>query len=106
MAGAMGTFDYLSDNGQVYALRLDASNAAVAGAEPATTANGYPRRWRPRYILAAHPTSGRERRITVPDAANPLFTGSIATINLPDFNAAMAATQYIVKGRVGERRYA
>ena len=106
MAGPMGRFEYLSDDGDTYTIRLDASNAAAVGATASTAPVNLPKRYRPRYILARHPTSGRERKIVVCDPAQGLFVGSTATISLPDFAATMAATTFNVAGRIGEKRLA
>jgi hypothetical protein len=104
MAGAMGYFDYTSDNGQVYKLRLDASNAAAGGLPAWAAGIDPPKKMRPRYLLAAHPTTGRQRKIVVnPD--NALWTDNLPlTIQLPDFGNAMQATAYKVQARIGERR--
>jgi hypothetical protein len=63
----------------------------------------------PRYILARHPTTGRERKIVIGSPTNPLWLGSGAgsgTITLPDFNSLMDPTVFVVMGRIGERRLA
>lgn len=104
MAGTMGQFEYTSDDGVTYRMRQDASNATAASNVAAGALPDMPKRYRPRHILAAHPTSGRERRIPVGDPGNALWVGGTSTISLPDFNAAMAATAFVVKGRIGERR--
>lgn len=106
MAGAMGKFEYISDNGNTYVIRLDASNAAAVGAVASALPANKPGRLKPRYVLAKHPTTGRERRIIVCDPANGLYTGDTATVSLPDFGASMAATNFNVAGRIGERRLA
>jgi hypothetical protein len=100
----MTRVDYVSDNGSTYRLRMDASNATAAGNAAATVAVDLPKRTQPRYVLAQHPTSGRERRIVIADPTSALWTGGTTTISLPDFNAAMAATNYNIRGRIGERR--
>jgi hypothetical protein len=100
----MGRFNYVSDDGTTYRMTQDASNAAAAGNVAATVTVGLPKRFKPRHILAAHPTTGRERRIAIGDPANALWTGGTTTISLPDFNALMAPTAFVVRGRIGERR--
>jgi hypothetical protein len=107
MAGSMGHFEYQSDNGTVYQTRLDVSNAATVGGVVAVTSlPDLPKHTHPRYLLARHPTSGRERKITCPDPTNTLWTGNAgAVISLIDYNTN-AATNYIVAGRIGERRFA
>lgn len=106
MAGPMGRYEYISDSGDTHVVRLDASNAAAQGATASTAPVDLPGRTKPRYILARHPTTGRERKIVICDPANGLFTGATTTISLPDFGAAMAATNFVVAGRIGERRLA
>lgn len=104
MAGLMEKIEYVSDNGSTYVMRQDASNAAAAGNTSSTANPSLPGRTKPRYILAAHPTTGRERRIVVGDPTNALWVGGTTTISLPDFGALMAATTFLVRGRIGERR--
>lgn len=109
MAGPMGLFDYISDNTLHYALRLDASNAGAVGGTVVTTGVGKPGRLRPRYILLKHPTSGRERKIVVPDPAAGIWTSTATgtTLTITDFSATPSVqTAYLVAGRVGEKRYA
>jgi hypothetical protein len=105
MAGAMAPTKYISDDGNTYKFRQDASNATAVGNVAATTAVEPPKRYHLRYILAQHPTTFRERRIVVGDPANARWVGGTTTISLPDFDAAMAATTYLIKGRIGERRF-
>jgi hypothetical protein len=104
MAGPMGRFNYISDDGTTYVMRLDASNAAAVAGVAAAAGATYPKGRVPRYLLAAHPTTGRERRIVVPDPANAIWTGTGGTISLTDF-ATNAAANFNILGRVGERRY-
>jgi hypothetical protein len=104
MAGAMGRFNYISDNGTTYAVSLDASNGVAVGNTVASSLLSKPGRTKMRYILAQHPTSGRERRVVICDPANAIWLGTTNTVSLPDFNAAMAATAFIIRGRIGERR--
>jgi hypothetical protein len=104
MAGVMIPVVYHSDNGSDYIIRMDASNSVAAGNVGATGSPNLPGRTKPRYVLAAHPTTGRERKIVVGDPANPMWLGTDDTISLPDFNADMAATVFVVRGRIGERR--
>jgi hypothetical protein len=104
MAGAMARYNYVSDDGTTYRVRQDISNALSAGNTPASVTADKPGRMKPRYILAAHPTTARERRIVIGDPANGLWTGATNIISLPDFAAAMAATNFVVRGRIGERR--
>jgi hypothetical protein len=106
MAGSMTRTAYISENGNTYAIRQDASNATAVGNVVNLTAGRPPSGLRPRYLLLAHPSTGRERKIEIGDPANPLWTATeSSTVNLPDFNNAMANVAYITRGRMGERRF-
>lgn len=106
MAGAMARYAYISDDGNTYKVHMDISNALSAGNTPDSASPDLPKRHKPRFVLAAHPTTGRERRIVIGDPANGLWTGATATVSLPDFAALMAPTAFVVRGRIGERRLA
>jgi hypothetical protein len=105
MAGAMGTYTYNSDNGNAYRIRMDVTNATAVGAATATGPTNKPGRMKPRYILAKHPTSGRERKIICPDATQPIWMGTSDAITLDDFSVRPSApVLYTALGRIGERR--
>jgi hypothetical protein len=106
MAGHMGAYNYVSDDGNTYRAKLDVTNAAAVGAVAATTAVPKPGSMHPRYILAMHPDTGRERRITCPNPDNTLWVGdgSQQVISLRDYDTNLAAN-FLVKGRIGERRF-
>jgi hypothetical protein len=105
MAGKMGHYSYTDDGGNVWRVRLDASNAAAMGGVAAPTGLTKPAGLVPRYILAEHPTTGRERRIVAPDPTNALWLGGTATISLIDFDTNDAVT-FNIRGRIGEKRTA
>lgn len=106
MAGAMARIAYIGDDGNTYGIREDASNATAVGNTVNNTAPRAPSGLRPRYILLAHPTTGRERKIVIGDPANALWTAATSsTVSLPDFNAAMVGVAYVTRGRMGERRF-
>lgn len=105
MAGVMSRINYVSDDGNTYVVRQDASNQAAAGNLAATVTVGLPGRHRPRYILARNPTSGRERKIVVGASTNGMWTGATATITLPDFDDDMTPVTYNIAGRIGEKRF-
>jgi hypothetical protein len=106
MAGIMTRCEYLGDDGNTYGIKCDASNATAVGNVVNNTAPRPPAGLRPRYLLLAHPTSGKERKIVIGSPANALWTSSTSTtVNLPDFNALMAPVAYITRGRMGERRF-
>lgn len=106
MAGAMAHYAYISDDGATYKVKMDISNALSAGNTPDNASPDTPKRYKPRHILAAHPVTGRERTVVIGDPANALWVGGTGVISLPDFAAAMAATNFVVRGRIGERRLA
>ena len=106
MAGAMTLVNYISDDGATYLLRMDAGNATAVG-NPAGTADvGLPGRHRPRYILATHPTTGRQRKLVISDPANALWTANSSTLNIEQFGTSPSTTDaHQVRSRVGEKRY-
>lgn len=105
MAGPKGVFNYVSDDGATYRVKLDASNAAAAGMVAATVSAHLPGGYHPRYVNASHPATGKERRIVIPTAGNALFVGGSSTITLEDFSTSPSApVAFNVLSRVGERR--
>ena len=106
MAGPATHVNYVSDDGSTYRVRMDASNAAAAGNIAATSTVHTPSGYVPRYILATHPTTGRERKIVIGDPANALWVGGTSTITLEEyFGTHSTAQAHAVLSRVGERRY-
>jgi hypothetical protein len=109
MAGLRGVYVYHSDDGNAYNVNIDAGNA-VAAAFVAATAGATPnkpRSYHMRYVLARNPTSGRERRIYIPTAANAMFVGGTNVISIEDFSTSPSATVVSpIAGRIGERRLA
>jgi hypothetical protein len=109
MAGRLELIDYVGDNGVTVQWPQDVSNAVAAGNTHTSVTVGPAKGMRPRYILARHPTTGRQRKIVIGNPTNPLWLGSGAgsgVITLPDFDATMDPTVYVVQGRMGERRFA
>lgn len=105
MAGPVTRVEYLSDDGNGYRLKMDASNAAAAGNAAASSVARLPSGYRPRYVLATHPTTGRQRKIVICDPADALWVGGTATISIEEFSGAHSATvAHPVYSRVGERR--
>jgi hypothetical protein len=105
MAGAMARFTYTSDDGNDYRIAMDASNAAAVSAVANPGPTNKPGRLKPRYILCKHPTSGRERAITVTDPSIAVWLGTSDTISLVDVSVfPSVSTAYNVLGRIGERR--
>lgn len=89
MAGSVRYYNYVSDNGQTYAILADKSNvaavnpsgAAAPGTLPTTTV---PRNIRPRYALFSDPTGLIRRRV-------PLLTPA-------DVAALTATTSFVPQG--------
>jgi hypothetical protein len=105
MAGPTTHVEYQSDDGGSYRLKMDASNAAAVGNAAATSASHLPGGYHPRYILATHPTTGRERKLVICDPANALFVGGTSTVSIEEFSGTHSATvAHAVLSRVGERR--
>ena len=105
MAGPSTRVQYLSDDGSAYRVKQDASNAAAAGNAAATSTVHLPGGYHPRYILATHPTTGRERKIIICDPANALFVGGDSAIDLEEYSGTHSTTvAHAVLSRVGERR--
>lgn len=105
MAGPMTHVDYVSDDGNTYRVRMDASNATAVGNAAATSAVHLPGGYVPRYVLATHPTTGRERKLIIGSASNTLFVSG-TTVTIEEFAGAHStAAAHAVLSRVGERRY-
>ena len=105
MSGPTMRIQYLSDDGSPYRVKQDASNAAAAGNAAATSTVHLPGGYHPRYVLATHPTTGRERKIVIADPANALWVGGTSTISIEEFSGAHSTTMaHAVLSRVGERR--
>ena len=105
MAGPSTRVEYQSDDGSSYRVKQDASNAAAAGNAAASSPAHLPGGYHPRYILATHPTTGRERKIIICDPGNALFVGGTNSISLEEYSGTHSATvAHAVLSRVGERR--
>jgi hypothetical protein len=105
MAGASTHVNYTSDDGTVYRLKMDLSNATAAGNPTATSSLHLPGGYEPRHVNASHPTSGRERRIVISDPGSGLWVGGTNVITLTDFSTTPSQqTAYNVLSRVGEKR--
>jgi hypothetical protein len=105
MAGAKGVFNYVSDDGSTYRIKMDASNAAAIGNVAATSAVHMPGGYHPRYILATNATTGRERKLVVGSPTNALFVGGTSTVTIEDYSTSPSAqVAHDVLARIGERR--
>ena len=105
MAGPMTHVEYESDDGGSYRVRMDASNATAVGNAAATSPGHLPGGYHPRYVLATHPTTGRERKIIICDPTNALFVGGTSAVTIEEFSGTHSASvAHAVLSRVGERR--
>ncbi len=105
MSGPMAHVDYVSDNGNTYNILLNSAEAALMGGViPAVSTLNKPSGLVPRYILAQHPTTGRERKIKCPNPTDAHWVGGTVTVSLPQMGSATAVV-YNIRGRVGEKRY-
>ena len=107
MAGAMGKYLYVSDDGNVYWGRFDVSNSAIASmtAYDGTNASdgALPRNVRPRRRYLKHPTSGRERAIICGDSSAGTWTDPVGTVQAMFAYEANASANYTLQGRTGEK---
>ena len=114
MAGKMGKFNYISDDGTTYTVREDASNAAAQASHVASVSRpNLPHGYVERYLLAVDDhdvTGGRtptnlRRRVSINDVTDPLWTGGTANITLPDFTVTPSvAVAWAITARIGEKR--
>jgi hypothetical protein len=102
MSGPMGFYNYVSDDGNTYKVKLDASNTVSMGGVAATSTAWYPRGWVLRYILCYNATYGR-RRVPAPDPADAHWVGGTNTIALSVANVATPPT-FSITARIGEKR--
>jgi hypothetical protein len=106
MAGPATHIQYTSDDGTTYRVRMDTGNAAAAGNVAATSTVHVPSGYVCRYVLATHPTTGRERKIIIGDPTNALWVGGTSTITLEEYSGTHStAAAHAVLSRVGEKRY-
>jgi hypothetical protein len=102
MAGVMGRFKYISDDGTDYKLKLDSDNTTTVGGVAATTEPWYQKGWVPRYLLASNATYGK-RKVICPDPADAHWVGGTATLALAVAGVAVSPT-FTITGRFGEKR--
>jgi len=107
MAGSSGRYAYQSDDGELYSIRMDDSNALAIGNVPDAVSPGLPGGYRPRYVLATHAGTGNQRKIVVGDPTNATWLGPGAgSVSLVHFTeSGGAAEAHAVRSRVGEKRY-
>jgi hypothetical protein len=108
MAGPIARYAYISDDGNTYSLRMDASNAVAVGNVADAESPDLPRSYHPRYVLAQDASDGSQRKLVIGDATNALFVGpGTGTVTIADYDAnPNTSTAHSVRSRVGEKRYA
>ena len=102
MAGPMGFFNYDSDDGNTYRVKLDASNTTALGGAASSNFNWYPRGWVLRKILCENATYGR-RSVPAPDPTDAHWVGTTNTVALDVAGVATAPT-FNITARIGEKR--
>lgn len=104
MALAFQWMKYASDDGNVYALKVDADYVDQAdrgwGLNADTTDMQYPRGWWPRRVLGTTP-AGALREAIVAHVDAPLWSGAAGTFFIRDSSGAMI--ECVVVGRRRER---
>jgi hypothetical protein len=106
MAGLMNTVVYGADNGTDYKIRMDGSNATIAGM---ATYDGdpvladLPRSIQMRYRLIKNPNNGRYRKIWCGNVGDTLWTAAAGTVQAIFDYYTNASADYTMQGRVGEK---
>jgi len=112
MAGPMDHYDYVSDDGTTYRVRLAKDEADRVGNTVATAAHAsLPKGMKPRKRFYRDPGTGRERGIVVGAITQAAWTEAVGTVRaLPSFAGVagafpitLASTNFIAQGRVGEK---
>jgi len=106
MAGLMGTVVYVADNGTSYKIRMDASNATIAGMSTYTgdpVLADLPRSIHMRYRLIKNPSNGRYRKIWCGAVGDGLWTDAAGTVQAIFDYYTNASANYTMQGRVGEK---
>jgi hypothetical protein len=98
----MGYFNYKSDDGNTYRMKLDSSNATSLGGVTATATNWYPRGWVGRKILCFNAEHGR-RSVTAPDPADAHWVGTANILPL-EVVGSILPVDYTITARIGEKR--
>jgi hypothetical protein len=113
MPGRMAFLQYVSDNGNTYALKtraryLGALNQTVGG----VAALGFaalvagtpplPRGMRPRKVHLQDASGGATRSVPVGAATAPAWTGSVGTVQV-DYSGIGTMTDAVIVGRTAER---
>jgi hypothetical protein len=102
MAGSMGWFNYTSDDGVVYAVNMDSSNALAAGFVANTTAiPKLPRGVEMRHLNLQSSTSVRKKKLAVPTAASLLWTGATSSVTLGTIDGDEV---FVTQSFIGEKR--
>lgn len=116
MAGPMGLFEYISDDGNTYHIREDQSNANAFGATPSAGGSrpNLPHGYVPRKIECVDdfdtaggrtPTYAR-RVIPANSPTDTQWTGGANVIILDDYSVTPSvAVNWSIWARVGEKRY-
>lgn len=107
MAGSMGYFQYASDDGNTYKVKLDGSNATSMGADAETggvagTDPWYPRGWQLRYVLCENAEHGR-RKVAACKLTDDHWIGTNNVLPL-EVVGSILAVDFNITARIGEKR--
>lgn len=102
MAGSMAWFNYTSDNGVTYKVKVDKSNALAAGMTPNATAIPIlPRGFEMRHVNMQSTTTVRKRKLAIPTVASLFWTGATASTDLATIDGDET---FATQSFIGERR--
>lgn len=103
MAGTVSAYQYISDNGTTYALRMGDAGAAAQGSGAATSQPALPKSIKPRHLYVEYSTY--RRKVPMTDPADTQWTGASATWSMKIFPTDADPVTWIIRGRIGERRF-
>lgn len=103
MAGTVGPYQYVSDDGTTYQIRMSDAAATAQGSGAATTEPALPQGYHPRHVFIEYSTY--RRKIPLTDPTDTQWTGSLGTISMKIFPTDAAPVTWNIRGRIGEKRY-
>jgi hypothetical protein len=105
MAGAQTRADYVSDNGTTYTRHYPTWLFNLFTAPTTASTTTMPKGMAPRHRYAKVTATGREHRMVVWSAADPLYSGAFNTAVTTEIGAVPGATGFVstLQGRTGEK---
>lgn len=102
MAGGLHNYNYTTDAGVVYAIKMDTSNANVAGNLPSGNGQDFlPRSIKARYGMYADQNNLRHRKVYAGTVA--LYLAMPPTVTLPDESGPVLFTLLYIRGEVARK---